>query len=364
MNLGISIGDWVLEDHIPIFNENDLIEQIEAHTDETKIVLMRDVEVSIDTPLQAFNGTLDGNGYTITNVGTIANAVITAGNVYVGLFERINAGATVKNLVLDGIHINVSTTLANNSYAAILTAYNAGVVENITVKNSSVLFEHQISTQGIEIHVHASGLVGENGPNGNARVINSYSEATVTATVRKTGNVDRFISAYVGGLVGKNVSGEVLNSYATGNITGYASNTASGSSNDNRLAKVYAGSLVGFNDNWQGGTARVTNSFGVGSIHVSRITSGQGSARVRLFAGRLVGNDGGVITNGYRINSQTLAVATSTSNPTYVTHYNQGTSRTIVQLRSLTGTGLNTWDTTTIWRIHTDKYPTLRMEEI
>ncbi len=359
-NNNINVGDWVPDGYQPIYEEDDFIKLVETHTKETKIILMNDVVIDISEPLQPFNGTIDGNGYTITNTGTITTPVTTGTNVYVGLFERINEGAVIKNLILDGIHINASSSASYNTYAAVLAAYNAGIVENVVVRNSSVTFVHEIGTQGGELHIHVSGLVGENGPNGNAIVRNSYSEATVTGTIRKTNNGTRLINLYVGGLVGKNVSGQVINSYATGNITGYGYNTAT-TSNDNRRTIVYAGGLVGYNDNYNGGTARVTSSFATGNIRVERI--GTANGRVHLYAGRLVGNNSGTITNSYYLSTQTLSVATSSSNPTRVTHYNNGTSATAAQLRDLNRNGLSSWDTTDIWITHTNRYPTLRMEE-
>ena len=139
-----------------------------------------------------------------------------------------------------------------------LFGYNKGVIENLGVENFTV----NVSYSGA---VYAGGLVGYN----SGDITNSYATGNVSATGGS--------SAYAGGLVGYNTSsGGITNSCATGDVS------ATGSSND-----AYAGGLVGYNTSSGG----ITNSYATGDVSASASSA---------YAGGLVGdNDSGSITNSY-----------------------------------------------------------------
>lgn len=154
--------------------------------------------------ISSFYGSLDGNGYTIENLGT-------ENNPSQGLFDRITETAEVKNLGV--VNARVESASGNTG---ILAGRSAGNVLNCYSTGTLV-------TDGF----CAGGLIGHN----DGTVSNSYSTATVW-------------SKYVaGGLVGRN-SGILLQCCATGDVT----------------ADGEAGGLVGMNSN------RISSSFSTSNV--------------------------------------------------------------------------------------------------
>ena len=138
-----------------------------------------------------------------------------------------------------------------------LFGYNKGVIENLGVENFTV----NVSYSG---NVYAGGLVGYN----SGDILNSYAAGDVSATGSS--------SAYAGGLVGYNYAGSILKSYATGNVSATSSSSY-----------AYAGGLVGYNTSSGG----ITNSYAAGEVSATAYGA---------YAGGLVGrNNSGSITNSY-----------------------------------------------------------------
>ncbi len=143
-----------------------------------------------------------------------------------------------------------------------LFGYNKGVIGNLGVENFTVNVSYSNA-------VYAGGLVGYN----SGDILNSYATGNVSATGGSYSGDD----AYAGGLVGYN-SGDILNSYATGDVS--ATVTYSSSS-------AYAGGLVGYTS---GG---ILNSYATGEVSAT-------SSNSYAYAGGLAGrNYGGSILNSY-----------------------------------------------------------------
>lgn len=133
-----------------------------------------------------FSGTLDGQGYVITNL-------------YIDDVDGDNAAlivvndGTVQNIGMKDVDINgfsaVAPLVALN-YGTVLNAYSTGEVHG----NFSV-----------------GGLVGQN-PSNFGTINRSYSTATVTGVEGDSG--------YVGGLVGSLTGGTIGDSYARGDVSG------------------------------------------------------------------------------------------------------------------------------------------------
>ena len=154
-----------------------------------------------------------------------------------------------------------------------LFGYNEGVIKNLGVENFTV----NVSYGG---NVYAGGLVGYN----SGDITNSYATGNVSATSTSTGS-----AAYAGGLVGRNNSGDITNSYATGEVSATADDPA------------YAGGLVGYK--YYGG---ITNSYATGNVSATCYSY--------AYAGGLVGDNSGDITNSYATGNVS---ATSTSTYAY-----------------------------------------------
>jgi len=128
-----------------------------------------------------FEGTLDGNGYVISNLHI-------QGDRYVGLFGQLDTGAEIFNLGLEAVGI-----YGTDYYVGSLVGYNDG---RITTSYSTGIVSGDQSNIG--------GLVGFNNA---GSINNSYSTVIVSGF------------CYVGGLVGDNLS-IINNCYSIGEVSG------------------------------------------------------------------------------------------------------------------------------------------------
>ena len=187
----------------------------------------------------AYTGTFDGGGHTITGL------TVTTNDQYAGLFGylgKFGKFCTVKNVVMDGIQITCNHRLGSAGGVA-------GYSRAVTIENCSV-------SGSVSGTMRAGGVVG--GLNGGS-ITGCSSSATVKGTLNvggvagetnsgatmaacyATGNVtieiDPINNTLGGGLVGFNARGRVLACYATGNVTSTGSSTGN----------VYIGGFLGGN---------------------------------------------------------------------------------------------------------------------
>ena len=187
----------------------------------------------------AYTGTFDGGGHTITGL------TVTTNDEYAGLFGYLgnfnNGAATVKNVVMEGIQITCNHRLG---YAGGVAGYSWGTIENCSVSGSisgTVSVGGVVGVQrdrpitGCSSSATVKGMVDVGGVAGQ-----TIFGATLTACYA-TGNViieiDRTENISGGGLVGFNARGSVLACYATGNVTSTGSSTG----------KVHIGGFLGNN---------------------------------------------------------------------------------------------------------------------
>ena len=187
----------------------------------------------------AYTGTFDGGGHTITGL------TVTTNDQYAGLFGylgKFGKFCTVKNVVMDGIQITCNHRLGSAGGVA-------GYSRAVTIENCSV-------SGSVSGTMRAGGVVG--GQNGGS-ITGCSSSATVKGTLNvggvagetnsgatmaacyATGNVtieiDPINNTLGGGLVGFNARGRVLACYATGNVISTGSSTGN----------VYIGGFLGGN---------------------------------------------------------------------------------------------------------------------
>ena len=183
----------------------------------------------------AYTGTFDGGGHTITGL------TVTTSDQYAGLFGRIGSGGKVKNVTLKDVKIESNNGMGNVGGVA---GWSYGNIENCSVSGS-------VSGNSI-----AGGVVGAQwggfltGCSSSATVkgvtyaggIAGYTNngATLTACYA-TGDVtlvsNGSVTYYAGGVVGNNGSSSTLKAcYAWGSVTGSGSGT------------VYTGGVTGSND--------------------------------------------------------------------------------------------------------------------
>ena len=231
---GCTIGSWVdgggesgaAEDLGYIYDSNtktytvynadglmNIAELVNGGKSDINITLDTDIDLTGKdwTPIgtdydNAYTGTFDGGGHTITGL------TVTTNDQYAGLFGYLgNFGkfGTVKNVVMDGIQITCNHRLG---YAGGVAGYSRGTIENCSVSGS------------VSGTVSVGGVVG-------AQRDGSITGCSSSATVKGTLNV--------GGVAGQTIFGATLTAcYATGNVI----------IEIDRTQNISGGGLVGFND--------------------------------------------------------------------------------------------------------------------
>ena len=188
----------------------------------------------------AYTGTFDGGGHTITGL------TVTTNDEYAGLFGYLsnfnNAAGTVKNVVMDGIQITCNHRLG--SAGGVAGFSRAVTIENCSVSGSvsgtmraGGVVGGQIggsitgcsSSATVKGALNVGGVAGEK--NSGATMTACYATGNVTIEIDPINNI------LGGGLVGYNARSSVLACYATGNVTSTGSSTGN----------VYIGGFLGGN---------------------------------------------------------------------------------------------------------------------
>ncbi len=155
----------------------------------------------------AYTGTFDGGGHTITGL------TVTTNDQYAGLFGylgKFGKFGTVKNVVMDGIQITCNHRLGSAGGVA-------GFSRAVTIENCSV-------SGSVSGTMRAGGVVG-------GQIGGSITGCSSSATVKGALNV--------GGVAGEKNSGATMTAcYATGNVI----------IEIDRTENISGGGLVGFND--------------------------------------------------------------------------------------------------------------------
>ena len=297
---------------VPISDQYDINREIKGGIRDRYFYLTNDIELlasSWTAPIENFNGTLDGQGYSITVPGSV------------GLFGVVG-NSTYKNL---GICLDSDVTYVTTSGSTRATGGMISVAGgSVTIEDCYVTGTGKVYADGGG-EVVAGGLVGWT--NSNITIKRSY--ATVGVETNSTGN------SYAGGLVGWiNGSGSVTieNCYATGNVVNY-SNKTTGFFDAGGLV----GSLLSTN-----AVANFKNCYATGDV-----TNTGGAS---LHSGGLVGctapngsdSNPHNFTNCYRLDTQTI-----TETGTAYDENNAGAPLTVAEMQD--PASFTNWDFSTIW---------------
>ncbi len=202
-----------------------------------------------------FNGVFDGNGHKISNL-TIYNTT----TFYAGLFACIGESGCVKNLILENVD------LKGTNYIGAVAGYSLGVIENCTVngeinylsENSYKVFiggivgriDNKIDKCSSNVNIICTELNGEANLGGLAGYIDG--ESLSLSDCFAVGNIlceSKKSTLYAGGLFGYSGSINLINCYATGDIT------ATGHFH------TYVGGFIG-----QGYSITISNGYATGDI--------------------------------------------------------------------------------------------------
>ena len=220
------------------------------------------------TAISSFEGSFNGQGYTISNltINSTAN--------YQGMFGTINSAGIVQNVGL------VGGSVIGNGYIGGIAGSNSGIVTNCYATGSA----------SAAASSRVGGIVGSN----SGTVTNCYAAGDVSAADN---------SGSAGGIVGSNSSsGTVTNCCTTGNISATGSSGSAGGiagSNGGTVTNCYttgsasvtdtygeAGGIVGYNNS----SGTVENCYAAGNISATG-SSGR--------AGGIVGPNYGTVENCY-----------------------------------------------------------------
>ena len=233
-DLGYSIQN---DGSYTVYNANGLMnvaELVNGGKTDINITLDKNIDLTgkVWTPIgtdydNAYTGTFDGGGHTITGL------TVTTNDEYAGLFGYLsnfnNAAGTVKNVVMDGIQI---TCNHRSGYAGGVVGYSWGTIENCSVSGSVsatvsvggvVGVQRDGSITGCSSSATVKGTLYVGGVAGwtnfGATLTACYATGNVIIEIAPTQNISG------GGLVGFNDGISLLSCYATGNVTSTGSST-------------------------------------------------------------------------------------------------------------------------------------------
>ena len=173
-----------------------------------------------------FSAIFEGNGHTISHLRVARDPA------FIGLFGYIGRAGLVRNLALTDVDVRYMRTVGNSADIGSLAGRSDGTIVAVSAGGSvdaanssgsigglvgvtngatSTIVASSSSTTvngGIDSHKSIGGLVGENI---DGRIVASYATGAID-TARNTG------LSIVGGLVGWNFDGTIVASYATGAI--------------------------------------------------------------------------------------------------------------------------------------------------
>ncbi len=207
----------------PISSLNDL-KNLEGKSG--KFYLTRDITVSSSSsfsPIEGFNGTLDGNGKKISGLKITADD-----KKVVGLFASLDASAIIKNLTLEKVTIEcVSDVKGGYYYVGAIAGENGGIIRNCRVSGTITVntpgstvhvggitglsqkqtkyLENYININVVGSAVYAGGIAGEYTKNSVGTLEQCINHGSITAIGKKS-------TSYGGGIVGK--SGWSINNCA------------------------------------------------------------------------------------------------------------------------------------------------------
>lgn len=178
-----------------------------------------------------FSGTFNGDGHTIRNVKIKVNN----SQANAGLFDTIDVGGSIVNLKIDNILIEGEVL----NYVGSIAGQNFGIIERVEVNNATFSVINAKGAIGGIVGLNASsdeGSVEEKTYTRNYARVDRVSANIKMGIKYGEGTEEIFTGTggYVGGLVGHNLGGIIVYSYATGDVF------------INKLTLLYGG-LVGYN---------------------------------------------------------------------------------------------------------------------
>lgn len=168
-----------------------------------------------------FNGSLDGNGYSIKNLNVSADE-------YVGLFGYVGLYGEIENLNVEKSTFTVNSKNVEQVYAGAIAAVNEGIIWNCYVVNSSIIVTETSDLLNKHLSAYAGGIVGFSV--GDINYCKLDASKIVASLVRDYGNEGdgkNSTDVYAGGIAAAIAeTGTVTSCYVNGSTQISASATA------------------------------------------------------------------------------------------------------------------------------------------
>ena len=218
-----------------------------------------------------FTGNFNGNGYSINNLNIVGNGK------NIGLFQEIAEGASVTNLKFTNATLNTSSF---TEYAGVVAGVNSGNVEGIEIASVQVYNNNSTAIIG--------GVVGQN-----KSIVTPTKKAIarvdkcsvnialngVAASYDQDGNLIADatpVKGLIGGLVGHNFGGVVINSYTKGDYKVNLDTTFAGLVYKNEYVEMSTGTGPYTNDEG----AHVKDCYSIINIDDNGVTLSQVAALI------------------------------------------------------------------------------------
>lgn len=173
------------------------------------------LDAGTDTFNIAFTGALDGRGYSIIGLNASTDTYTDSKFDYVGLFSRIGAGGSVKDLNI------ISSSFTGGSVGAV-AGRNEGTIENVTTFGNRVTSDGKVLTDVFGTGRHQVGAAGGITGINKGTISNvTASDAVIVGIAGVRGDDDQYIDSTAGGIAGVNVA-KIKDSVANSAVTSSA----------------------------------------------------------------------------------------------------------------------------------------------
>ena len=264
------------------------------------VTLNKDVDVSgsVWTPIEAFGGTFDGNGNTITGLTISAEGAIGA------MFNTLEAGAALRNIKFEDVDVS-------GTYVAVLVG-DAETTDDITIENIEIVSGTITATgyaAGIAFDVEGDNVTFRNCVN-RAEIVSDYSASGIGAWVYPT-------NATVENLVNY---GDVTGANRAGGIFGNFKGTLTDSENHGDVTSnggMPAGGIVGVSG---GAGTVIANCINTGDVTTT-------ASNINASAAGILGQANGANTVKYCINTGDITAENSYAGGIVTALYGSSTSQ-------------------------------------
>ncbi|MBO5933535.1 MAG: bacterial Ig-like domain-containing protein [Bacteroidaceae bacterium] len=288
--------------------------------------------IPIGSKDEAFCGSFDGNGYSISNLLIYISS--TSGDAYAGLFA-INNGV-VKNLGIENGNISVYPDSNQYAYCGSIAGKNLGTISDcystgsvwsrryaggITGYNSGTItdcYNNGAITASKDFDLSAGGIVGYNY---DGIISNCYNNGQISSCTNVVSTFMTTYYAFAGGIVGYGYDGTVEKCYNTGSIN--ATSNVIITENSDAYASANSGGIIGSNR-----SCSIVQCYNIGAISADTTADGHWYDTAKSYAGGIAGSNASGVGSCYNVGSITTTSSTGHNYPGGIAGNNSGSIST------------------------------------